>query len=209
MNGRRAFALRDPRRNQPGRHGRRLPRGRRPARPGGRAEGPAGRARRTITTRRERLAPGSAGGLRARASHIAVIHDVGEATASAFIAMELIRGEKLSDTLLARTAAAPDARWTSPIEMAEGLARAHEQGRRPSRHQAGERDGHRGRSREDHRLRPRQAPRTRRATRPRPRPSTAPTRSRASILGTGRLHVAGAGARRARRSSHRRLLASA
>ena len=59
--------------------------------------------------------------------HIAVIHEVGEAEGISFIAMELIRGEKLSDIL---------SRGPLPIvralgfatEIAEGLARAHDKG---------------------------------------------------------------------------------
>jgi len=57
--------------------------------------------------------------------HIAVIHEVDEADGLTYIAMELVRGEKMSDTL---------ARHRLPVaralelgaEIAEGLARAHE-----------------------------------------------------------------------------------
>ncbi len=57
--------------------------------------------------------------------HIAVIHEVGEADGVTFIAMELIRGAKLSDVL--RSGALLPARALElAIEIAEGLARAHE-----------------------------------------------------------------------------------
>jgi tetratricopeptide (TPR) repeat protein/TolB-like protein len=59
--------------------------------------------------------------------HIAVIHEVGDDGGVAFIAMELIRGEKLSDRLsrgpLPISRALPLA-----IEIAEGLGRAHDKG---------------------------------------------------------------------------------
>jgi TolB-like protein/tetratricopeptide (TPR) repeat protein/predicted Ser/Thr protein kinase len=59
--------------------------------------------------------------------HIAVIHEVGEAEGTTFVAMELIRGEKLSD-IIAR-GPLPQARaLTLAAEIAEGLARAHEKG---------------------------------------------------------------------------------
>jgi len=59
--------------------------------------------------------------------HIAVIHGADEADGVAYIAMELIRGEKLSD-LLARQR--PSAARTLELgaEIAAGLARAHEKG---------------------------------------------------------------------------------
>jgi tetratricopeptide (TPR) repeat protein/predicted Ser/Thr protein kinase len=59
--------------------------------------------------------------------HIAVIHEADEVDGLAFIAMELIRGEKLSD-LLARQR--PSAARTLELgaEVASGLARAHEKG---------------------------------------------------------------------------------
>ena len=45
--------------------------------------------------------------------HIAVIHGIDDVDGISFIAMELVRGEKLSD-LLARGPLAPSARWSSP-----------------------------------------------------------------------------------------------
>ncbi len=59
--------------------------------------------------------------------HIAVIHEANEIDGLAYIAMELIRGEKLSD-LLARQR--PGAARTLELgaEIAAGLARAHEKG---------------------------------------------------------------------------------
>jgi len=59
--------------------------------------------------------------------HIAVIHEVGEAEGVTFIAMELIRGEKLAD-LLARGPLRAARALELAIETAEGLARAHETG---------------------------------------------------------------------------------
>ncbi|HXH07095.1 MAG TPA: serine/threonine-protein kinase, partial [Vicinamibacterales bacterium] len=59
--------------------------------------------------------------------HIAVIHEVGEADGVVFIAMELIRGEKLSEAL-DRGPLAPARAIALAIEIAEGLARAHETG---------------------------------------------------------------------------------
>lgn len=57
--------------------------------------------------------------------HIAVIHEVGETDGLAFIAMELIRGEKLSDALARERM--PVARTLEiASEVAAGLARAHE-----------------------------------------------------------------------------------
>src|SRR5262249_1085105 len=59
--------------------------------------------------------------------HIAVIHEIDEVDGVSFIAMELVRGEKLSDVVSRRglsTAAALDV----ALEIAEGLARAHDRG---------------------------------------------------------------------------------
>ena len=57
--------------------------------------------------------------------HIAVIHEVGETDGRAFIAMELIRGEKMSDALARERM--PAARVLEiASEVAAGLARAHE-----------------------------------------------------------------------------------
>jgi tetratricopeptide (TPR) repeat protein len=57
--------------------------------------------------------------------HIAVIHDVDEADGVTFIAMELIRGEKLSD-MLSRQRPAPIRAIELMSEVAAGLTRAHE-----------------------------------------------------------------------------------
>ncbi len=59
--------------------------------------------------------------------NIAVIHAVGEADGVTFIAMELIRGEKLSDTI-ARGALPQKRALDLAAEVAEGLARAHDKG---------------------------------------------------------------------------------
>ena len=59
--------------------------------------------------------------------HIAVIHEVGEADGVTFIAMELIRGEKLSETL--SRGPLPQSRALGlGVEIGEGLSRAHEKG---------------------------------------------------------------------------------
>jgi serine/threonine protein kinase/tetratricopeptide (TPR) repeat protein len=57
--------------------------------------------------------------------HIAVIHDIGEADGHRFIAMELIRGEKLSELLARQRLSAPRALELG-TEIASGLARAHD-----------------------------------------------------------------------------------
>jgi tetratricopeptide (TPR) repeat protein/TolB-like protein len=59
--------------------------------------------------------------------HIAVIHEVGTADGVTFIAMELIRGEKLSDLLVRGPLPAKRA-LDLGVEIAEGLGRAHEKG---------------------------------------------------------------------------------
>jgi TolB-like protein/tetratricopeptide (TPR) repeat protein/predicted Ser/Thr protein kinase len=59
--------------------------------------------------------------------HIAVIHDVNEADGHTFIAMELIKGEKLSD-IIARQRPPVPRTLDLAIEIASGLARAHEKG---------------------------------------------------------------------------------
>src|SRR5438270_2562151 len=59
--------------------------------------------------------------------HIAVIHEIDEADGVSFIAMELVRGEKLSD-VLARGALPVGRALEIASEVAEGLARAHEKG---------------------------------------------------------------------------------
>ena len=59
--------------------------------------------------------------------HIAVIHEVGTAEGVTFIAMELIRGEKLSDVLI-RGPLSTKRALDLGVEIAEGLGRAHEKG---------------------------------------------------------------------------------
>jgi tetratricopeptide (TPR) repeat protein/predicted Ser/Thr protein kinase len=59
--------------------------------------------------------------------HIAVIHEIGEAEGETFIAMELIRGEKLSD-LLHRAPPSPQRAVELALEIGEGLAHAHDRG---------------------------------------------------------------------------------
>jgi tetratricopeptide (TPR) repeat protein/TolB-like protein/predicted Ser/Thr protein kinase len=59
--------------------------------------------------------------------HIAVIHEVDEAEGFSFIAMELIRGEKLSTVIAEQRMSAARALELA-TEVASGLARAHERG---------------------------------------------------------------------------------
>jgi tetratricopeptide (TPR) repeat protein/TolB-like protein/predicted Ser/Thr protein kinase len=75
--------------------------------------------------RRERLLQEARAASALEHPHIAVIHAVGEAEGVTFIAMELIRGEKLSETL-AHGALAGKRALDLAAEIAEGLARAHE-----------------------------------------------------------------------------------
>jgi tetratricopeptide (TPR) repeat protein/predicted Ser/Thr protein kinase len=59
--------------------------------------------------------------------HIAVIYEIDEADGISFIAMELLRGDKLGD-LTARGALAPGRALDLAVEIAEGLAKAHDKG---------------------------------------------------------------------------------
>jgi TolB-like protein/tetratricopeptide (TPR) repeat protein len=59
--------------------------------------------------------------------NIAVIHDIGQVEGVDFIAMELVRGDKLSASLT-RGALPASRALELGIEIAEGLARAHDQG---------------------------------------------------------------------------------
>jgi tetratricopeptide (TPR) repeat protein/TolB-like protein/predicted Ser/Thr protein kinase len=77
--------------------------------------------------RRERLLQEARAAAVLEHPNIAVIHAVGEAEGITFVAMELIRGEKLSDTL--QRGALPQKRVLDlAAEIAEGLARAHDKG---------------------------------------------------------------------------------
>jgi serine/threonine-protein kinase len=90
--------------------------------------------------------------------HIGVVYEVDEAEGVTFIAMELIRGERVRD-LLARGALPASRAVALATQVAEGLAKAHERDR-PPRSDARQRNGDRRRLREGHRLRPGQARRT-------------------------------------------------
>src|SRR5437773_3205999 len=59
--------------------------------------------------------------------HIAVIHEIGDADGVTFIAMELVRGEPLSE-VVARGPLTPARVLDLGVEIAEGLARAHDIG---------------------------------------------------------------------------------
>src|SRR5688500_1031397 len=78
-------------------------------------------------TRRERLLQEARAASSLEHPSVAVIHEVGDADGVTFIAMELIRGEKLSETL-SRGAMLPGRAFALATEIAEGLARAHERG---------------------------------------------------------------------------------
>ena len=75
--------------------------------------------------RRERLLQEARAASALEHPNIAVIHDVGQAEGITFIAMELIRGEKLSETL-SRGQLSQARALSLAAEIAEGLARAHE-----------------------------------------------------------------------------------
>ena len=61
--------------------------------------------------------------------NIAVIHDIGDQDGVSFIAMELVRGEKLSAAIAnGQFASSPGRALEVAAEIAEGLARAHSQG---------------------------------------------------------------------------------
>ena len=59
--------------------------------------------------------------------NVAVIYEMREDEGSIFIAMELIRGEKLSGMLAGSGSRPWHARWSSPSRWRPGLARAHDQ----------------------------------------------------------------------------------
>ncbi len=77
------------------------------------------------TGRRDRLIQEARAAAALEHPHIAVIHDAGEADGVTFIAMELIRGGNLSD-LLTSGALPPKRTLDLAVEVAEGLARAHD-----------------------------------------------------------------------------------
>jgi len=79
------------------------------------------------TARRERFVTEARAASSIEHPHIAVIHAIDEADGVSFIAMELVRGEKLSD-VLARGPLAPARALELAVEVAEGLARAHDKG---------------------------------------------------------------------------------
>ena len=88
--------------------------------------------------------------------NIAVIHAVEEADGLTFIAMELIRGEKLSDVIGRERMPAKRALDLRRRDRRRPLARAREE-HRASGPETGQRHAHRRGPRQDHRLRTRQA----------------------------------------------------
>jgi tetratricopeptide (TPR) repeat protein/TolB-like protein/tRNA A-37 threonylcarbamoyl transferase component Bud32 len=77
--------------------------------------------------RRERFAQEARAASALEHPHIAVIHAIDEVDGISFIAMELVRGDKLSD-VLARGPLTPPRALELATEIAEGLARAHDKG---------------------------------------------------------------------------------
>src|SRR5215472_10710865 len=76
-------------------------------------------------SRRERFVQEARAASALQHPHIAVIHGIDDVDGLSFIAMELIRGEKLSD-VVARGPLAPPRALDLAIEVGEGLARAHD-----------------------------------------------------------------------------------
>ncbi|MEE9180084.1 MAG: serine/threonine-protein kinase, partial [Vicinamibacteria bacterium] len=79
------------------------------------------------TDRRERFIKEAKAAAALEHPHIAVIYEIDEAEGTTFIAMELIRGEKLSETLEKNPLPLGQSLELA-IEVAEGLARAHDKG---------------------------------------------------------------------------------
>jgi aminoglycoside phosphotransferase (APT) family kinase protein len=131
--------------------------------------------------------------------NIAVIHDVGEEGGISFMAMELVRGGKLSAAIEAKSLSTTRVLELA-AEIAEALARAPHAGHRASRSQAGQRDAHRGRPRQGDRLRPGQADRAVERSDQRQYVRGAGRDRSQSGDGHGLVHVAGASARRDDRS---------
>src|SRR5207237_8611823 len=78
-------------------------------------------------TRRERFMQEARAASALEHPHIAVIHEIGEDAGVTFIAMELVRGEPLGN-VIARGALTPSRALDVAVEIAEGLARAHDMG---------------------------------------------------------------------------------
>jgi serine/threonine protein kinase/tetratricopeptide (TPR) repeat protein len=79
------------------------------------------------TDRRQRFVQEARAASALEHPNIAVIHEIDEADGVSFIAMELVRGEKLSD-VVARGHLPPGRALEIATEVAEGLARAHDKG---------------------------------------------------------------------------------
>ena len=139
--------------------------------------------------------------------NILTIYDVGEADGTIYIAMELVEGKTLRELVASGEPLPTKKLLDVAAQTAEGLAKAHACRHRPPGPEAREPDGLEGRLRQDPRLRPGQADgdglarRLGAADRDR-RPDAARHRH-----GHGRLHVARAGERPARRLSVRPVLA--
>jgi serine/threonine protein kinase/tetratricopeptide (TPR) repeat protein len=83
----------------------------------------------TDADRRERFVREARAASALEHPNIAVIHDIGEVDGVSFIAMELVRGDKLSAAIAnGAFAANPSRALHIATEIAEGLARAHSQG---------------------------------------------------------------------------------
>jgi serine/threonine protein kinase len=94
---------------------------------------------------------------------IVVIHDFGDLDGRPFIITELVEGDTLRQRLERGPLPIGDT-VAIATQIASALVAAHARGDRPSRHQAGKRDGAAGRLRKGARLRPGQARRAGRAS---------------------------------------------
>ena len=181
--GRSLAHYRDHRGDRRGRDGRGLPRDRHEARARGGAQGPAARGRDRTPNGSRRFEREAR--LLASLNHpnIAAIYGLEEADGHAVLVLELVEGEDLAAAARARARSRSTRRSGSPRQIAEALEAAHEQGHRPPRPEAGQRQGHARRQGQGARLRSRQGVRA---------------RTRAADSGAGAVALADAGARRAR-----------
>jgi aminoglycoside phosphotransferase (APT) family kinase protein len=142
--------------------------------------------------------------------HILTIYEVGEDDGTPYIAMEYVEGQTLREKIK-KTACNSKKALDIAIQIAAGLARAHESGHHSSRSETREPDAESRRLREDPRLRTREA---RRRTRERALVADSEQKTlvlgvqteSGTLLGTGELHGARTVAGPTRRSSLRRVL---
>ena len=89
--------------------------------------------------------------------NLLTVFDTGQHDGNPYVVFELLDGTTLRQ-VVGRAPCRPARRWSTRVQIAQGLAAAHEQGDRPPRPQAREPVRDQGRAGEDPRLRPRQAP---------------------------------------------------